>query len=59
VLPTLEILTLNKSHRFTDKLAGTDAQQFVGFGPVTVAMIPVAVELTPQFVLLYISALTD
>jgi hypothetical protein len=33
-----------------------NAQQFGGFGPVTVAWIPVAVGVTPQSVLLNISA---
>jgi len=55
--PFVVTLTDNKSHWRTDRLPTATAQQFGGFGPRTVAMIPVAVAVTPQLVLLYISAL--
>lgn len=40
----------------TTRLEDVNAKQFEGFGPVIVAMIPVAVEVTAQSVLRYISA---
>jgi hypothetical protein len=64
LLPTRVSFTDNRSHRLTGKLAVEKAQQFgiggsggfvIGFGPVTVARIPVAIGVLPQSVLLNIS----
>jgi hypothetical protein len=53
VLPAfLTTLTDNRSHWLTTRVHEPNAQQFGGFGPLTTAKIPVAVKVTPQFVLL-------
>lgn len=56
--PGVVTLTDTKSHWLTLRLADVNAQQFGGFGPVTVATTPVPVKPTAQFVLLNISAVT-
>ena len=54
--PGVVTLTDIRSHWFKLRLAGVYAQQLVGLGPVTVAMIPVPVKPTAQLLLIYTSA---
>ena len=54
--PSVVILTEIRSHGSTARLPVADAQQFGGFGPSIVAMMPVATKVRPQSTLQYISA---
>ncbi|GMB00648.1 hypothetical protein PIPA1_34470 [Pelosinus sp. IPA-1] len=54
--PPVVTLTDIRLPRAALRLEAVNAKQFGGFGPVIVAMIPVAVDVTPQSVLRNISA---